>query len=114
MKTKKPKAEFEVSAVKKAKHYAYFHITSQNALLYGSTVDEIIKVKLRIAKDQTVPKEQLKDLPDVDYWGWFDFESDSITLIFQQYFMLDVCFANGIKAAEDAGKGKAYRLEVIE
>lgn len=114
MKTKKPKAEFEVSAVKEAKCYVHFHITAQSALLYGSTVDEIIKVKLRIAKDQTVPKEQLKDLPDVDYWGWFDFASDSITLIFQHYFMLNMCFANGIKAAEDAGKGKAYRLEVIE
>jgi len=44
--------------------------------------------------------------------GYYDFERKSMSMIYPQYFLLNMCFPAGLKIAEDRGEGKTYRLIV--
>lgn len=104
------KNTIESTAVWNENHYYHFGITSQLAALYGDDPKDIITLKLQISDDQTVPETHMKE---ADYWGWLKKEDDDFTMIYAQRFLLNMCFAYGIKVTEEAGKGKAYRLEIV-
>lgn len=101
------------NAVKGERNFEHFGIHPVTASIYGHSISEIVEVKLAIAKDQTRPAPHAGDMT-VDYWGWFDFEEQEITLVWPKRFLLDMCFPAGIDATEKANQGKAYRLEIVE
>lgn len=70
--------------------------------------EDVLEVKMCISENQSAP-----DWNAQEYWGWYDFELKEFSLIFPNYKLLFVCFPYGIKSAEDCGKGKAYRLEIV-
>lgn len=50
-----------------------------------------------------------------DWWGWYAEEKGSISklhLIFKSWPLLSVCFPYGLKAEEDAGRGRIVRLKL--
>ena len=107
---------FKTTAVFNGKNYRHFGIHPKTASLYGHSASEIVEVTMRLSEDQEVPKHLTgpKAPPNPDYWGWFDNEDGSFTFIWSAYFLLEMCFTYGMKAEENRGRGKAYRLEVVE
>jgi len=103
---------FEITAVWNKKCYHHFGIRPSLASLYGDKIEDIETLIMKISKDQTVPETHMKE---ADYWGWFDAEKNEFTtIVYAQRFLLEMCFPYGIKATEDDGQGKAYRLEIVE
>ena len=108
------KTEFEITAVWDEKCYHHFGIHPNLISLYGDKVEDIETITMRISDDQSVPESKQKQ-EEVDYWGWYDNEDKRFTnMIYSAYFILEICFPAGIKATEESGRGKAYRLEVVE
>ena len=68
---------------------------------------------MKISKDQSIPEPNNKS-EEADYWVWCDEKHKFTTMLYAQRFLLDMCFPAGIKGAEDAGQGKAYRVEIVE
>jgi len=111
-KKKTSQMEFEVTAVLNDDFYNHFGIHPSLASLYGDKIKDIETLIMKISKDQTIPKTHMKE---ADYWGWFNAEKNKFTMmIYAQRFLLEMCFSYGIKEAEDAGQGKAYRIEIVE
>jgi len=105
---------FETTAVLNKDHYRHFGIHKITANLYGDDPKDIVKVKLGVSEDQSIPNLNEKHLK-ADYWGWFDYRDNEFTnMIYPQRFLLNMCFPAGIKGSEDAGHGKAYRLHILE
>ncbi len=94
--------------------YCHFGIRPSLVSLYGNKVEDILNVEITIADDQTPALEPQDDphVNDADYWGWWAFKQERFSMIYGKYFLLNMCFPAGIKATEDAGQGKAYRLNV--
>ncbi len=95
--------------------FVHFGITPTSAVLYGKKPTDIIEVEIEEMSDQTNPPLPQDDKNiDPDYWAWYDFEADrfSTGLIWYKYFLLNMCFPFGIKAAENSKRGKAYRVKV--
>ena len=105
------KTIFEVTATWNGKYYEHFGIHEMTASIYGNKVEDILNIKLKISDDQTIPPTHKED---ADYWGWLSKGSDELSMIYAQWFLVDMCFPAGIKGTEEAGQGKAYRLEVIQ
>ena len=97
---------------KKGKYYQHFGIREISACLYGDDPKDIVKVKLKISEDQSVPKHDAQIL-SADYWGWWDNKKNRFTLIYAKRFLLEMCFPN-MDISEERGQGKAYRLEIVE
>ena len=93
-------------------YYKHFGIHEFTCSLYGDKPEDIIEIEMETADDQTIPPANSGSMI-ADYWGWYDYDKRDFTMIYAQYFLLNMCFPNGIKAAEDVGQGKAYRLKVI-
>ena len=54
------------------------------------------------------------DVPDEkSYWAWEDPDGD-ISMIYQEFFITDMCFPDGSKAEEAAGRGKVIRVNIEE
>jgi hypothetical protein len=106
------KNEYLHTAVIEDNKFTHFGIHPISASLYGHEESEIVSVVLEVHEDQTPVTIKAQELKAVDYWGWFDKERKAFTMIYQQYFLLDMCFPYGIKAEEDRDFGKAYRLRV--
>ena len=90
--------------------YKHFGISEITANIYGSKLSEIIKVKVEISEDQS-PPEYVPNQPD--YWAWVE-KGKISSLIWSQWFLLNMCFSYGLKSAEEAGEGKAYRVNILE
>jgi len=88
-----------------------FGISPITASLYGKKAEDIVEVEMKISENQEILENE-KDIPTSDYWGWYDFEREGFTMIYNKRFILNMCFPYGIKSSEDAGKGKAYRLDI--
>jgi hypothetical protein len=100
------------NAVFNGKNYSHFGIHGSFASLYGPYEEkDIVVLKLFVHEDQSLPKKS-KNPNKPDYWGYWDFERKSLTLVYPAYFLLDMCFPSGIKACEERNQGKAYRLKV--
>jgi hypothetical protein len=104
---------FTTTAIFENNHYKHFGICVLSASLYGDKEEDIVELKMKISYDQKLPDERLKKQLIADYWGWYDFEKEKMSLIFPQRFLLNMCFPYGMKACEDNNEGKAYRLEII-
>ena len=107
---------FTATAVDDGKSYSHFGINEITASIYGNTVDQIETVILRVSENQQRIGVNDFDPEIADYWAWIPEEvEDSLNhLVFPQFFLLNMCFPYGIEAAEDAGRGKAYRVEIIK
>jgi len=102
------KNQFKTTAVHNGDHYHHFGIYPATASLYGDKIEDIEEVTLTVSDDQS-PDNSM----DVDYWGWYDNKKGEFTnMIYPKYFLLNMCFPYGIKATEETGQGKAYRLEI--
>lgn len=99
-------------AVYNGKYYEHFGIRKVSACMYGHEANEISEIELKVSTDQTLPISNDGDMKS-DYWGWFDFESQNFSIIYPKRFLLNMCFAYGIEAAENGQQGKAYRLEIV-
>ena len=47
-----------------------------------------------------------------NYWGWVDLESRVLCLIFPEFFLLEMCFPDGIQHDIDRGDGLPVNLVV--
>jgi len=92
------------------KYYQHFGIRKELVSLYGDNAEDIVEVELKISTDQSVPEGTTEG---ADYWGWYDKDKGFGQMIYAQYFLLNMCFPYGIKASEERGQGKAYRLEIV-
>jgi len=99
-------------AVWNGKHYEHFGIIKELVNIYGHKAEDVCDVELKISSDQRLPVPNDGDM-NHDYWGWFDFERQEFSMIYPKRFLLNMCFAYGIEASEEAKQGKAYRLEQI-
>lgn len=106
--------KFEKTAVLNNDVFHHFGIHPSTITLYGDSIEDIVLVIMKVSNDQTIPSINEKRI-DPDYWGWFNNENmEFSSMIYGQRFLLNMCFPSGIKASEDAGNGKAYRLEIVE
>ena len=50
------------------------------------------------------------------YWGWWDAEKEKFQFVYAAKMLLNMCFAYGMKAEEDRGRGKGMpvRIQVLE
>jgi len=108
------KTEFKITAVWDGNRYYHFGIRAATASLYGDDPADIKTLTMVISEDQSEPTSVGKDLPTFDYWGWYENEDDEISMLYPQKFLLNMCFVYGMEIEEEAGKGKAYRLEIKE
>jgi hypothetical protein len=46
------------------------------------------------------------------YWGWWDAKGQKFTMVYPNEALLGICFPYGMKAAENAGDGKGYPVEI--
>jgi hypothetical protein len=93
------------------KFYQHFGISSHIASLYGDDPRNIVVIEFKISNNQEIPPHD-KSM-NVDYWGWYDNRTEKFNMIYAKHFLLEMCFPYGIKASEDKGQGKAYRLEIV-
>jgi len=105
---------FSTTAVFNNNHYKHFGINKLSASLYGDKPEDIVKLEFKISDNQELPESDSHKKMIADYWGWYDFKNEKISLIFPQRFLLNMCFPYGMKVEEDANIGKAYRLEIIK
>ena len=103
---------FKINAVKDEKCYKHFNIWPSSSVLYGVDPKDIVTLEMGVAEDQGRPEVNGK-YKDADYWGYYDNDNKGISLIYPQYFLLNMCFPSGIDAVEERGQGKAYRLKVF-
>lgn len=99
-------------AIKGSKIFEHFGIHPKTASLYGRQAAEIIEVEVSISDNQEKPKSGKMEA--ADYWGWWDYKRNEFSLIWPQYFLLNMCFPYGMVPQEERGDGKAYRVNVIE
>ena len=107
---------FKITATqnKSGKFYQHFGICETLCCIYGDKPEDIVEIEFNISTDQSVPKhnEQIQTL-GADYWGWYDNEDKKFTMmIYAQRFLLEMCFPN-MEESEKRGRGKAYRLEIV-
>ena len=60
-----------------------------------------------------VDVEEATEVNDGSYWGWRD-PDDSICMIYPEFFLMNICFPDGAKAEEMAGRGRIIRVSVTE
>jgi hypothetical protein len=103
----------KITAIFKNGVFSDFGIMRGFAHIYGEKESDIVDVEFCISQNQDIPAFDNKNL-NPDYWGWFDFKSQSFELIYPKYILLDMCFPCGIKIQEAEKKdGKAYRIDIL-
>lgn len=101
-----PGFTFKENAVYDGQSYTHFGIVPSFSSIYGDKEEDIRELKV-----SEVQSEDEKD--GADYWGWYDYTNKKFSMIYPKRFLLNMCFPSGIKATEEAGRGKAYRLKII-
>lgn len=102
---------FNTTAVKSDKCYHHFGIHPKTASLYGDKVEDIIDLKFKIHEDQTRPGSISPR--EAEYWGYYEINDKRFSLIYPQFFLLDMCFPSGIEVMEERGFGKAFKLQIL-
>ena len=97
----------KINAVWNKDHYYHFGIHPDFTSIYGDDPKDIVIVEVTPSKDQTMGDKQ-------EYWGWWNFEKRKFEMIYPSAVSFKVCFPYGYKVSENAGNGKAYKLDVIE
>ena len=54
------------------------------------------------------------DCQQQQYWGWLKTGGDRYEMVYPSYAQFSMCFAYGFEAEEARGRGKAFRLLVVE
>lgn len=92
--------------------YEHFGIHEKTANIYGNKPEDIVELEMVISKNQTRPVHKTGSFEEADYWAWLEEGKTDYYSIYPQYFLLNMCFPNGIKVCEDIGQGKAMRVEI--
>lgn len=94
--------------------FRHFGVNEKSASLYGDKIEDIVKVEISVADDQTIPPAPQNDpkVKEPDYWAWRDNREQRFSLIFGKHFLLNMCFPYGMEIEEERGFGKAYRVNV--
>ena len=58
-------------------------------------------------------RERTEDDPVSTYWGWQDTDSEDCSMIQPTWVQFSVCFAYGVKAEEEAGRGRRVNLTLV-
>ncbi len=103
---------FNTTAILGDLGYKHFGIHETTANMYGHKIESIVNLIFKLHNEQNVVLGKNGELI-TDYWGWYDYKEKRFTMIYPKYFLLNMCFPNGIKTSEDFKEGKAYRLEFI-
>lgn len=106
--------KFTTTCVWAGNHYKSFGVRREFPSLYGVNEDDIVEVELGVHEDQSPDSDNTGQVMKADYWGWFDNGRNEFTMIWPKYFLLNMCFPYGIKAAEEVGQGKAFRLKIVK
>lgn len=94
----------------KEEYFCDIHFHQNMVKLYDNS--DIYQLEVTKHENQTIdPKIEKYGL---DYWGWMDTDKDYFELVYPSYPQFQICFAYGYHKAEQLGRGKAYRLKVVE
>lgn len=93
-------------------YYQHFGIHTSLLSIYGVKPDELRTVTLEVIPE--VNLENRKETNDVDYWGFWNNETERLSLIYPSYIQFAVCFPYGPKAEEEVGRGKCLNLKVVD
>lgn len=89
-------------------YLTHFGIHEKTASLYGIKPENIMNVVLKYTDNQTINKNQY------EIWGYYEYEKQRFSLIFNNYAKLTVCFPNNMKTYERDHKGVCIKLEVVK
>lgn len=104
---------FETTAVLGPRGFQHFGITEMSASLYGDKAEDIQYLQVKVSQNQEMPPKHDNLNPEADYWAWYDKERDRLSLIYPKRFLLQMCFAYGMKIMEERGFGIACRVEIV-
>lgn len=73
----------------------------------------IMQVQMCAEPDTPIYEVDVERTTDTEnsYWAWSD-EYDDIAMIYPVFLLLDMCFPDGVKAEEAAGRGEIIRVTV--
>jgi hypothetical protein len=102
----------EYATIEEKNNEIYFNHIGLNpkyAHFYGvNDKNKIYEIVLEPHEDQSEP-----DWNALEYWGWLDYEDNEYKMIWPNYRLFHCCFAYGVKAEENSGRGKAVRLKLV-
>jgi len=81
---------------------------------YIDIYESIIQVKMCIEPGTPMYKVDVvktNNPTDDSYWAWEDPDGE-IGLVHYAYFLVDMCFPDGAKAEEKAGRGSVIRVDI--
>jgi len=73
----------------------------------------ILQVQMCIEPNTPIYEVNVEKTTDTEnsYWAWSD-DYDDITMVYPVFLLLDMCFPDGVKAEEAAGRGTIIRATV--
>lgn len=96
-------------------YYSHIYRHKNSVKMCTDGAGEIVELYVIEHTDQTMPtSEEAKLFGEADYWGFKNEGEDHFEMIRPSVILLKMCFPYGLKAAEEKGDGKAYRLLVFE
>lgn len=92
-------------------YFTHIGIHKDHISMWGiKSVNEVYDLVFEIHENQ----EKSKNYNDIDYWGWFDYGTNKVSMIYPSYNLFSICFPYGIDVEEKCNKGKAYRLKLVK
>jgi len=92
-------------------HFIYIYPSFHQVTLCVEDNKEIVKLKIELAKNQELPETREEEIA-IDYWGWYDFKNEEISLIQSSWILMKVCFGNSMNTLMQNGMGKPVRLNI--
>lgn len=96
-----------------SKHGEYLqHFGIHHSLLsiYGVKEEDLRTVKLIVNPDVNLSNREETNEPD--YWGFWNYETKRLSLVYPSYIQFAVCFPYGPKSEEDVNRGKCLNLKI--
>lgn len=93
-------------------YYQHFGIHHGFLGIYGVKEEDLRTVKLEVIPD--VNLDNRKETSDPDYWGYWNFETKRLSLIYPSFIQFQVCFPYGPKAEEERNRGKCLNLRIVD
>jgi hypothetical protein len=93
-------------------YYQHFGIVKSLMSLYGDKEEDLRTVKLAVVPG--VNLDNRKETTKVDYWGYWNYETQRLSIIYPSFIQFSVCFPYGAKAEEETNRGKCLNLKVVE
>lgn len=89
---------------KKNEKFIHFYKNKLGIKMCGYGLDEILQVSVREISENEEPT----------HYGWYDFEKNNLSLVFNTKTQLRMCFPYGMSIEEKEGKGKCVELIVYQ